>query len=74
MTNKLIDSSIILSLASEEKKSAAMQALQWLGKRPLVLAAVFGSQEDANSFRESVGSNLLFDAQHPFGLAEQIDP
>ena len=74
MSNKLIDSNVILYLPSEEQKSAAVQALQCLGKRPLVLATVSESQEEANSFRESVGSNLLFDVQHPFGLAEQIDP
>ena len=73
MANKLIDSSIILCLESEEKKSAAVQSLQCLGKRPLVLVTVFGSQENANSFRETVSSNLLFDARHPFGLAEQGD-
>ena len=39
-----------------------------------MLAAVFESQEEADSFLESVSRNLLFDVQHPFELADQIDP
>ena len=74
MPNKSVDSNVILYLSSEEQKSAAVQALQRLEKRPLVLATVFESQEEADSFLESVSRNLLFDVQHPFELADLIDP
>jgi len=73
MANQLIDTNVILYLASEVQSGAAVQALQSLEKRPLVLAAVFESQEEADSFLESVSRNLLFDVQHPFELADQID-
>ena len=66
MPNQLIDTSFTLYLTSEGQKSAAMQALQRLEKSPLLLAAVFESQEEADSFLESVSRNLLFDVQHPF--------
>ena len=74
MINKLIDPSVILYLTSEGQRSAVVQALQCLDKNPLVLAAVFESQEEADSFLESVSRNLLFDVQHPFEIADQIDP
>ena len=73
MPNQLIDANVILYLASEGQKSAAVHALQSLENSPLVLAAVFESQEEADSFLESVSRNLLFDVQHPFELADQID-
>ena len=74
MPNQLIDTSVTLYLTSEGQKSAAVQPLQRLEKSPLLLAAVFESQEEADSFLESVSRNLLFDVQHPFELADQIDP
>ncbi len=74
MPNKSVDSNVIIYLSSEEQKSAAVQALQCLGKRPLVLATVFKSQEEADAFLESVSRNQLFDVQHPFELADQVDP
>ena len=74
MPDQLIDTSVTLYLTSEGQKSAAVQALQRLEKSPLLLAAVFESQEEADSFLESVSRNLLFDVQHPFELADQIDP
>ena len=74
MTNKAIDANAVLYLSSEGQRSAAVQALQCLEKSPLVLATVFESQEEADSFLESVSSNLLFDIQHPFDLADQVDP
>ena len=73
MSNQVIDSNVILYLTSEGQMGAAVQALQRLEKRPLMLAAVFESQEEADSFLESVSRNLLFDVQHPFELADQID-
>ncbi len=74
MSSQLICGNIILYLAPEGQSSAAAQALQRLEKKPLVLAAVFESQEEVDSFLESVSRNLLFDVQHPFELTDQIDP
>ena len=74
MSNQLIDSNVILYLTSDGQMGAAVQALQRLEKRPLMLAAVFESQEQADSFLESVSRNLLFDVRHPFELTDQIDP
>ena len=74
MPNQLTDSNVILYLTSEGQRSAAVHALQRLEKRPLLLAAVFESEEEADLFLESVSRNLLFDVQHPFELADQIDP
>ena len=74
MPDQLLDRNVILYLTSEGQKSAVAQALQCLDKNPLVLATVFESQEEADSFLESVSSNLLFDVQHPFEIADQIDP
>ena len=74
MPNQLTDSNVILYLTSEGQRSAAGHALQRLEKRPLLLAAVFESEEEADLFLESVSRNLLFDVQHPFELADQIDP
>ena len=74
MTNKSVDTRVILNVSSEEQKSAVIQALQNLENRRLVLIALFESQDDTDSFLESVVRNLLFDVQHPFELADQIDP
>ena len=74
MANHLIDNNVIFYLSSDEQLGAAVQALQRLEKRPLMLAAVFESQEEADSFLESVSRNLLFDVQYPFELTDQIDP
>ena len=74
MSNQLLDRNVILYLTSEGQKSAAVHALQRLEKTPLLLAAVFESQEEADLFLEFVSRNLLFDVQHPFELADQIDP
>lgn len=74
MSSQLICGNIILYLTPEGQSSAAAQALQRLEKKPLVLAAVFESQEEVDSFLESVSRNLLFDVQHPFELTDQIDP
>ena len=74
MTNKLTDSHVILNASSEEQKSAVIQALQNLENRRLVLIALFENQDDTDSFLESVVRNLLSDVQHPFELADQIDP
>ena len=48
MSNQLIDSNVMLYLTSEGQMGAAVQALQRLEKRPLMLAAVFESEEQAN--------------------------
>ena len=74
MSSQLICGNIILYLTPEGQSSAAAQALQRLEKKPLVLAAVFESQEEVDSFLESVSRNLLFDVQRPFELTDQIDP
>ena len=73
MNEYQIDNCVVLFLASEMQKNAVLRALECLEENPCILAAVFEGKCAAESFRSSVGANLLFDVQHPFQLDEQIN-
>ena len=73
MSIKLVNNGVTLYLSSEEQKYAAVEALRLLDKRPLLLVTVFESSEEADSFLESVNDYLLFNIQHPYDFAHQVD-
>ncbi|WP_413441282.1 hypothetical protein [Synechococcus sp. MIT S1220] len=60
-------------MASETQKNSVVSALECLDENPFIFAAVFEGKCAPDSFRSSVGANLLFDVKHPFQLDEQIN-
>ena len=64
---------VILYLSSDSHRDAVINALECQSEHPCVLVALFKGKDAAESFRSSVGTYLLYDAQNPYRLDEQIN-
>ena len=73
MANKSINATALLYLSCEEQRNAVAEALHGSEDGPLVLAAVFNREDEVNLFLESVNDHLLFNIQHPYDFAHQVD-